>query len=138
MSDLSRNDPRPLRSGRSAGILAIVFMLALVALGLGWELRWAPLRPGGSWLVLKVLPLLAALPGMLRGRRYTAQWSAMLVLAYMAEGIVRAMTESGPSRNFAVAEIVLAVGYFAAAVAFVRLSRGAALDRSGAHETGAR
>ena len=38
---------------------AAVSLVALLMLCLAWELWWAPLRPGGSWLVLKALPLLA-------------------------------------------------------------------------------
>ena len=53
---------------------ASVSLIALIFLCLTWELWLAPLRPGGSWLVLKLLPLLAALMGVLRGRRYTLQW----------------------------------------------------------------
>jgi uncharacterized membrane protein len=73
--------------------------------------------------VLKALPLLAPLPGMLHGRRYTAQWSSMLVLAYFAEGIVRAWSEHGTARALSVAEIVLSCIYFAAALVASRLSR---------------
>src|SRR4051794_1984022 len=35
--------------------VAVGSLLALIVLGLAWELWLAPLRPGGSWLVLKVL-----------------------------------------------------------------------------------
>ncbi|MBM3355478.1 MAG: DUF2069 domain-containing protein, partial [Betaproteobacteria bacterium] len=48
-------------------------LVGLLALCVAWELWLAPLRPGGSWLVLKALPLLAPLFGVLRGRRYTYQ-----------------------------------------------------------------
>ena len=38
---------------------AAASLLALALLEMLWELWLAPLKPGGSWLVLKVLPLLA-------------------------------------------------------------------------------
>ena len=41
-------------------------LIALILLGLAWELVLAPLRPGGSWMVLKVLPLLLPLRGVLK------------------------------------------------------------------------
>jgi uncharacterized membrane protein len=63
---------------------AVGSLLALIALGLVWELWLAPARPGGSWLVLRVLPLLAPLFGLLHGRRRTFQWTAFLALAYFA------------------------------------------------------
>ena len=69
---------------RLANLVAIASLLALVALCLAWELWLAPLRPGGSWLALKALPLLAPLFGLLRGRRYTHQWATLLIQACAA------------------------------------------------------
>jgi len=96
---------------------------ALLALCLAWELWLAPLRPGGSWLALKALPLALPLGGVLAGRRHTYQWSAMLVLAYFAEGTVRAWSERGAAQALAAAEIALSVAFFAAALAYVRSTR---------------
>lgn len=95
-------------------------LVALIALCLAWELVLAPLRPGGSWLVLKVLPLLAPLIGILRGSVYTYRWSVMLVLAYLVEGVVRAFTETGMAATLAAGEIILALVFFAASIAYVR------------------
>ena len=100
--------------------------MALIALCLSWELWLAPLRPGGSLMALKALPLALPLAGVLRGRRYTYQWGAMLVLAYFAEGIVRAWSESGLSQLLALAEIALSAVFFAAAVGYARLTRSGA------------
>ena len=109
-----------LRAAASAALIA------LMALCLAWELWLAPLRPGGSLLALKALPLALALPRVLQGRRYTYQWSSMLVLAYFAEGATRAWAESGMARELAMAEIALSLAFFAAAVSYARLTRGAA------------
>lgn len=86
----------------------------------------APLRPGGSWLALKAAPLALPLGGVLSGRRYTYQWSPLLILAYFAEGVMRAWSERGLSQALAGAEIALSLVFFASAVAFARLSRAAA------------
>ena len=94
--------------------------MALIFLGVAWELFLAPIRPGGSWLVLKVLPLMAALPGVLRGRRYTVQWSTLLIWLYAAEGATRAYTDAGMGAMLALIEFALAVGYFYAAVAWLK------------------
>jgi uncharacterized membrane protein len=99
---------------------AVFSLIALIFLCLGWELWWAPLRPGGSFLVLKALPLLLPLFGILRGKRYTYQWSSMFILIYIMEGLVRATSEHGASRSFAVAEIVLALAFLLSAVAYSR------------------
>ena len=82
----------------------------------------APLRPGGSLLALKALPLSLPIPGVLNGRRYTYQWSLMLILAYFAEGVARAWSERGASQWLAAVEIVLSLVFFTAVVAFARLS----------------
>ena len=104
-----------------AGTLAAACLVALIFLGLAWELVLAPIRPGGSWLVLKIVPLLAALPGVLRGRRYTVQWSTLLIWLYAAEGATRAYTDTGVGALLALAEFLLAVAYFYAAVAWLKV-----------------
>jgi len=106
--------------------LAAATLVALIVLALAWELWLAPLRPGGSLLALKALPLVLPLGGVLHGRRYTYQWSCMLILAYFAEGLTRAWADTGLARQLAVAEVILSVGYFAAAVSYARRSREAA------------
>jgi uncharacterized membrane protein len=103
--------------------VAAATLVALVALCLAWELWLAPLRPGGSWLALKVLPLLPALPGVLKGRLYTFRWAMMLVLAYFIEGAVRAWSERGTSATLASIEIVLALAFYATAIGYVRARR---------------
>ena len=108
---------------RAAAALAL---LALLALCLAWELWLAPLRPGGSWLALKALPLALPLAGILLGQRYTFQWSSLLILGYLAEGVTRAWSDRGLSQQLAVGEIVLSIAFFAAAVSYARRTRAAA------------
>lgn len=101
-------------------------LIALLVLCLAWEMWLAPLRPGGSFLALKAAPLALPLTGILAGRRYTYQWSSMLILAYFAEGVVRAWSERGVSQWLAAAETALSLVFFASAVAYARLTRAAA------------
>lgn len=108
---------------RTAYLTACTSLIALIFLGVAWELRLAPLQPGGSALVFKVLPLLLALFGILHGKRYTYKWSSLLILLYFAEGLVRATSDKGLGQGLAVAEIFLAMTFFAAAVFFVRQTR---------------
>ena len=100
--------------------LAAVSLVGLLFLCLSWELWIAPLRPGGSMLALKALPLLFPVFGILRGRRYTHQWTSMLSLAYVAEGLVRAASDQGASQVLAVAEVILATGLFAGCLGHAR------------------
>ena len=59
--------------------LAVASLIALIVLGVGWELQWAPVKPGGSMLALKVLPLCFAVAGLLKQRMYTYRWLSLLV-----------------------------------------------------------
>ncbi len=102
--------------------ISIVSLIALIFLCLAWELWLAPLRPGGSFLVLKTLPLLLPLMGILKGRRYTYQWAPMLVLAYFTEGVVRAWSDTGLSAGLAGAEVALSVAFFFAAIYYAKFS----------------
>lgn len=100
---------------------AWITLIALIVLTLSWELWLAPLRPGGSWIVLKAVPLVFALSGLLYQRRYTYQWLSLLVLAYIAEGIVRAWSDNGLSQFLAGCEVALSVTLFACVTLSARL-----------------
>lgn len=92
--------------------LASTSLVGLLFLCLAWELWLAPLRPGGSMLALKALPLLLPLFGILRNKRYTHQWTSMLALAYVTEGLVRLTSDQGASQVLAVAETAIATALF--------------------------
>jgi uncharacterized membrane protein len=98
---------------------ALFSLIALIALSLAWELWLAPLRPGGSALALKAIPLLFALRGTFRRNVYTLQWASMLVLLYFAEGVVRGMTDGGLSARLGWFEALAALVFFVCALAFV-------------------
>lgn len=96
-------------------------MAALLISNVLWELWLAPIKPGGSWLVLKILPLLFTLPGILRRNNYTLQWTSMLVLLYFTEGVVRASSDLNPvSRYLAGLETVFSVILFSAILTYLR------------------
>jgi uncharacterized membrane protein len=98
-------------------------VLSLIGILVLWEVWLAPIRPGGSWLALKALPLCAALPGLFARRNYTRQWLSLLLPLYVAEGVVRAWSEAGRVRAFASAEIVLALLAFAMILGIARRRR---------------
>ena len=100
---------------------SVALLLALIALGLAWELWLAPLRPGGSWWVAKVLPLCLPLAGLLKRRMYTFRWLSLLVWLYFLEGVVRGTTEGGLVQLLAWLQVLLCVALFAACAAHVRL-----------------
>ena len=102
-------------------ILAVGSLLGLIVLGLAWELFLAPLRPGGSSLALKVLPLCIPLLGLLKNRMYTYRWVSLLVWVYFTEGAVRAYSDKAPGNYLAMIEIALCLTLFVACALHVRL-----------------
>ena len=113
----------PLHNTRLLHTVSSVSLIALILLCTAWELWLAPLRPGGSMLILKVLPLLLGLFGILRGKRYTYQWMSMLILFYFTEGTVRAASDIGLSQQLAMLETALTVIFFASAIYYARATR---------------
>ena len=109
---------------RASRLLAVASLLGLIALGLAWELWLAP--TGSGTLALKVLPLLAALPGLWRARLYTYRWVSLLLWLYFTEGVVRATTETGVSGALALLQVLLSLLLFTACVLRVRRRREAA------------
>jgi uncharacterized membrane protein len=119
----------PASATARLNLLAVFSLIGLIVLCLSWELWLAPLRPGGSWLVLKTLPLLTPWFGIVRGKRYTHQWASLLILPYLAEASARTMSDHGLSAILAMAELALALIFFAATVAYARLTRPTANNR---------
>lgn len=103
--------------------ISVITLLALIALTFLWEWQIAPLRAGGSWLALKTLPLCLPLSGCLKGKVYTYQYSSMLILFYLAEGVTRLFDISLASRLCAAVEIVLSLIFFIACLMYVRTFR---------------
>lgn len=120
-------------SARAYYRLALAAYLALIILTLAWEgwLAPAPNAPPGLWLMVKSLPLLLPLFGLLHGRRYTYQWSLFLILAYFTEGVVVAFAhrQAGVALHspvpYAWAEILLTTVFFVSAILYIRRSRAA-------------
>jgi uncharacterized membrane protein len=102
-------------------ILAVGSLLGLIVLGLLWELWLAPLRPGGSWWVIKVLPLCIPLAGLLKNRMYTYRWVSLMVWLYFTEGVMRAYGDRPPSQWLAMGEVALCLALFVACALHVRM-----------------
>lgn len=110
----------PSAAVRQSRWLAVASLIALIVLGLAWELWLAPLRPGGSWWAIKVLPLTLPLAGLLKRRMYTYRWLSLLVWLYFTEGVVRATSDQGLSAVLAGVQVLLCVLLFIACVIHVR------------------
>lgn len=115
--------------------VAVASLLALIALCLAWELFLAPLRPGGSWLALKALPLCIPLAGILKNRMYTYRWVSLVIWLYFIEGVVRAWGDARPGSWLAGGEIVLCLVLFTACTLHVRLRQRNARAQAQAQAT---
>ena len=100
-------------------LLAVAAFVDLFILCVAWEWFISPLRPGGSWLILKCIPLLFAIPGIWKGKVYTMQWASMLILLYVTEGLVRIL-ESGTNFWLALLETVLATTAFVCLLLYLK------------------
>ena len=107
-------------------LISSISLVLLIALCILWELVLAPLRPGGSWMVIKVLPLFAPLSGTLKKNVYTLQWASMFILLYFTEGVVRAWSDHGLSQILAGLEVLFSTTFFVCAIFFLRPYKQAA------------
>ena len=128
--------PAPSRAALQAAcqlwrLLSVAQVAGLIVLGSLWELWLAPLKPGGSLLVFKVLPLVFVLPALIRGWVKPYQLWTMLILLYLCEGIVRGMSDPGLSSTLGWIETVLAAGSYATLMLYVRSYRSLASAPSG-------
>ncbi|HVL77295.1 MAG TPA: DUF2069 domain-containing protein [Noviherbaspirillum sp.] len=105
---------------------ACASLVALIILCIAWEMWLAPLRPGGSWLVLKVIPLLLPLRGVFKRDLYTMQWASMLILLYLAEGLVRATSDPPASAWLGWIEVALVTIFFFSTILYLRPYKKAA------------
>jgi uncharacterized membrane protein len=113
---------------RHAVRLAQASWFALLALAVAWEWQLAPLRAGGSWLMLKALPLALLAPGVWRADVKAMQWALLTVPLYAAEGAVR-VVDAPPVPTLAALELLLAAGFFCAAIVYLRPFKRAARRR---------
>jgi uncharacterized membrane protein len=97
---------------------ALACLAAMILLGLAWELWLAP--TGARTWAVKVLPLALALPGVMRFRMFTHRWLALAVWLYVAEGLMRGVTERGVVVPLAWLQVLLALLLFAACAMHVR------------------
>ena len=106
---------------------AIASLATLIVWCVLWEMVVAPLKPGGSWLAIKAVPLLIPLYGVIKRDVYTLQWSSMVILLYFTEGVVRGYSDKLAASAFmAWGEAVIVCVYFCCAVLYLRPYKKAA------------
>ena len=106
-----------LQIGASVSLICLIFLLC------AWELFLAPFKNQSSWLVLKIIPLLISLMGILKGKIYTYKWASMLILIYLFEGAVRSYSDQDLSSKIALLEVFLSIIFFLCATFYVKANR---------------
>ncbi len=135
MADPHPMPQAPISVPRPWPNLAAGFTVALIVMGLAWELVIDPIRPGGSWLALKVVPLLFGIKGMVNGRLYTFKWMSLLIWVYVGEALVRIVGMTPMERTLAWISLVLSVGAALAILLGARACIRQQRDRASAADT---
>jgi uncharacterized membrane protein len=73
--------------------------------------------------VLAVLPLLAPLNGLLRGRRHTYAWATLFAVPYLVFALTELLVNPA-ARWVAAASLLLVFAWFCTMILFLRVSRG--------------
>ncbi|WP_430472187.1 DUF2069 domain-containing protein [Wielerella bovis] len=94
--------------------------LLLIILTLVWDWIYAPLGTGYILLLIKLVPLLLPIRGILSGKIYTYQYCSMLIMAYFIEGVMRLWDIQAASRWFAAMEIVLTLIFFSGCLCYLK------------------
>jgi uncharacterized membrane protein len=96
-----------------------IWLWIAVALSL---LAW--MSVGYSWpiCILAVLPLLAPLNGLLRGRRYTYAWATLFAIPYLVFALTELLVNPA-ARWVAAMSLLLVFGWFCSMIFFLRVSR---------------
>ena len=102
---------------RTTQLLTIWLWLAVALSLLSW------ITVGYPWpiCVLAVLPLLAPLNGLIRGRRYTYAWTTLFAIPYLVFALTELLVN--PAARWAASiSLLLVFGWFCTMVLFLRAS----------------
>ena len=96
--------------------LLILFIVFLIA----WESKIAPIRPGGSMLILKAVPLCFPFLGILKGVRRSFQKLTLILQFYFLEALVR-LFDAFPVNFLSCIEFLISLILFIFAVLFLKV-----------------
>ena len=101
--------------------IAMASLIALILLSIAFAWPSVPGTASGATLaILKIVTLAFVLVRIRRADVYAMQWSSMLILLFVAEGVVRAMSDPQPSAALGGIEAVAAGTFFFAMLAYLR------------------
>jgi uncharacterized membrane protein len=122
---------RRLRLARAVALATAAVLAVCVASA---SLRSAPWPANLGWTIALLLPLMAPIPGLVRGIRRTYAWATLCVAPYFIYGITEVIANPAV-RGTAAAILFASFAWFVTLVAYLRLSRGdpnAGQDSTGA------
>lgn len=109
--------------------IAATAAAAEIVLVAGWTLRTSPaeaaLYAGFLWSLVKCGPLLAVMPGLVRGSARAATWLCFILCAYFLAAVVTAASPP-PLRWLGLVEILVITTGFVAGLLATRWGRGRA------------
>lgn len=114
--------PGRLRRARALALGTAAILAACVAAA---TLRSTGWPANLLWTLLMLAPLAAPLPGLWRGRRRTYAWATLCVAPYFIFGLTEVVANPAV-RGAAGAILFASLAWFAALVAYLRLSRSTA------------
>jgi uncharacterized membrane protein len=102
---------------RGARLLTLVLWLAVALSLLAWS------SAGYAWplCIAAVLPLLAPLHGLMRGRRHTYAWATLFTIPYLTFAITELLVNPA-ARWVASISLLLVFGWFCTMILFLRAS----------------
>ena len=109
-----------MSAARRARRVVLSLLVALACCVLLWQR--ASLLRGSIVPLLWLVPLLPALPGLVRGKRYTYAWSTLVITGYIALALTEVVANPF-DRLASAAMLFTAFAVFVALVAYLRLSR---------------
>lgn len=122
---------------------AVAGLLGLLFNSLAWPLWYSPGGPYPEWMILKAVPLLLPLRGLLHGRRRTHQWASFLALPYVMGSIGAIYGFLVPPRftgalDFAGAmvQLVFSLGLLAGCMYYAFATAGHRGDEGGGNQEG--
>jgi uncharacterized membrane protein len=99
---------------------ATIWLWIAVALSL---LAWMSVGYSKLVCIIAVLPLLAPLNGLIRGKRYTYAWATLFAIPYLMFSITELLVNR-QARWVAGLSLLLVFGWFCTMILFLRASRG--------------
>ena len=111
---------------KTAYTLSQVFWIALIVLTVLWEGWLAPAQPAGLWLMIKSLPLLIPLFGMLHLKRVYFSIAGLISMPYFTEGVMISWGEIATGIQnpvllaLSLAEVFLVLGFVVSVYIYLR------------------